>query len=173
MSMLDGRFRGEADMQGRAVSTPRSRMTRSGLGAPFFCYDARLLTCYTRLLRTRRERPSGYAAAEKCEEFPPPHGLFSKARDYEVWRLGVLQGGAPPEPLLEATKDGLRDLGYAEGRNITFEVRWAEGKVDRFPDEAAELVDLKVDAIHSASTPAALAARSATGTIPDCFLRCR
>src|SRR5215472_16011024 len=63
----------------------------------------------------------------------------------KVWRLGVLQGGAPPEPLLEATKDGLRDLGYAEGRNIPFEVRWAEGKVDRFPDEAAELVDLKVD----------------------------
>src|SRR5262249_48496344 len=87
----------------------------------------------------------------------------------KVWRLGVLQGGAPPEPLLDATKDGLRDLGYIEGRNIAFEVRWAEGKVDRFPDLAAELVELKVDAIHTVSTPAALAARSTTGTIPIVF----
>jgi putative ABC transport system substrate-binding protein len=87
----------------------------------------------------------------------------------KVWRLGVLQGGAPPEPLFEATKDGLRDLGYVDGRNIEFEVRWAEGKVDRFPDLAAELVGLKVDAIHTVSTPAALAARSATTIIPIVF----
>jgi hypothetical protein len=45
----------------------------------------------------------------------------------------------------DATKDGLHDLGYVDGRNIVFEVRWAEGKVDRFPDLAAELVGLKVD----------------------------
>jgi putative tryptophan/tyrosine transport system substrate-binding protein len=87
----------------------------------------------------------------------------------KVWRLGVLQGGAPPEPLFDATIDGLRDLGYVEGRNIVFEVRWAEGKPDRFPDLAAELVALKVDAIHSTSTPAALAARIATTTIPIVF----
>jgi len=55
--MLDGRFRGEADMQGRAVSTPRSRMTRSGLGAPFFCYDARPLTCYTSVIPGLGEKP--------------------------------------------------------------------------------------------------------------------
>jgi len=50
-----------------------------------------------------------------------------------------------------------------------FEVRWAEGKVDRFPDLATELVGLKVDAIHTVSTPAALAARSATTIIPIVF----
>jgi putative ABC transport system substrate-binding protein len=87
----------------------------------------------------------------------------------KVWRLGVLQGGVPPEPLLDATKEGLRDLGYVDGRNVVFEVRWAEGKVDRFPDLAAELVGLKVDAIHTVSTPAALAARSATTIIPIVF----
>src|SRR5262249_14116589 len=86
----------------------------------------------------------------------------------KMWRLGVLQGGTPPEPLLDATKDGLRDLGYVDGRKV-FEVRWAEGKVDRFPDLATELVGLKVDAIHTVSTPAALAARSATTIIPIVF----
>jgi putative tryptophan/tyrosine transport system substrate-binding protein len=65
----------------------------------------------------------------------------------KVWRLGVLQPGAPPEPLLEAVRDGVRDLGYMEGRDIVLEVRWAEGKQDRLAGLAAELVGLKVDVI--------------------------
>jgi putative ABC transport system substrate-binding protein len=90
-------------------------------------------------------------------------------RTHRVWRLGVLQPGAPPEPLLEMVKDGLHDVGYLEGRDIVFEVRWAEGRRDRLAALAAELVALKVDAIHTFSTPAALAARDATATIPIVF----
>jgi putative tryptophan/tyrosine transport system substrate-binding protein len=87
----------------------------------------------------------------------------------KVWRLGVLQPAAPPEPLVDVTRQRLRELGYLEGRNVVLEYRWAEGKLDRLTDLATELVGLKVDVITTMSTPAALAARSATGTIPIVF----
>jgi putative ABC transport system substrate-binding protein len=64
----------------------------------------------------------------------------------------------------------LRELGYTEGREIILETRWAEGKVDRLTELAAELADLKVDAIITFSTPAAIAARKATTTIPIIFV---
>jgi ABC-type uncharacterized transport system substrate-binding protein len=87
----------------------------------------------------------------------------------KIPRIGVLQPGSPPEPLLEAFRGGLRDLGYREGRNIVLEVRWAGGSGDRLTDLALELVALKVDLIATLSTPAALAARKATSTIPIVF----
>jgi len=87
----------------------------------------------------------------------------------KVWRVGALQPGAPPDPLLETIKDGLRDLGHVEGRDLVFEPRWAEGKHDRLAGLAAELVGLKVDVIYAFSTPLALAARQATSTIPIVF----
>jgi putative tryptophan/tyrosine transport system substrate-binding protein len=86
-----------------------------------------------------------------------------------VRRLGVLYPGAPPDPLLDAFREGLRDLGYIEGRDVVLEARWAEGKLDRLNDLAADLVALKVDLITTLSTPAALAARKATTTIPIVF----
>jgi len=67
---------------------------------------------------------------------------------------------------LEAIRQGLRDLGWVEGQNIAIEVRFAEGKTDQLPALAAELVRLKVDLIVTSSTPAALAAKQATTTIP-------
>ncbi len=87
----------------------------------------------------------------------------------KVHHVGVLQAGAPPEPLVEAFREGLRDLGYVEGRDIVLEYRWAEGKLDRLPELAAELVGLRVDVITTLSTPAAIAARHATTTIPIVF----
>src|SRR5215468_8590578 len=87
----------------------------------------------------------------------------------KVWRVGALQPGAPPDPLLETIKDGLRDLGYVEGRDLVFEPRWAEGKHDRLAGLAAELVGLKVDVIYAFTTSPALAARKATTTIPIVF----
>src|ERR1700693_77392 len=77
----------------------------------------------------------------------------------KVPHIGVLQAGAPPEPLVEAFREGLRDLGYAEGRDIVLEFRWAEGKLDRLPELAAELVGLRVDAIHTLRRAAGIAAR--------------
>ncbi len=79
-------------------------------------------------------------------------------------RIGYLS--TSPLPADEGFRQGLRDLGYVDGQNLAIEYRWSEGKTDRFPALAAELVGLKVDVIVVVGTPAALAAKSATGTIP-------
>jgi len=86
----------------------------------------------------------------------------------KVWRIGYLdQGSATGNgPYFEAFRQGLRDLGWVEGKNITIDVRFAEGKTERLPALAAELVRLKVDLIATSSTPAALTAKQATATIP-------
>jgi putative tryptophan/tyrosine transport system substrate-binding protein len=85
-------------------------------------------------------------------------------------RLGVIEPGAAPDPYFDAFRDGLRELGYTEGRDLLLEVRWAEGKSDRFDEFAAELVALNVDVIKTLSTPVALAAKRATTTIPVVFV---
>ena len=87
----------------------------------------------------------------------------------KIYRLGILQPGKPPQPLVDILRDRLKDLGYREGRNIAYEYRWAEGKADRLDELAKELVDLKVDVITTLSTPAAIAAKKVTKTIPIVF----
>ena len=67
---------------------------------------------------------------------------------------------------LDALRQGLRDLGYVEGNNIVIEYRWAEGKYDRLPELAAELVRLDVSVIVTHGTPGSLAAKRATSTVP-------
>ena len=86
-------------------------------------------------------------------------------------RIGVLAGPSASffSARLESFRQGLRELGYVEGKNILFEDRYAEGKLDRLPDLAAELVRLKVDLIVTASDPAIWAAKKAGPTIPIVF----
>jgi ABC-type uncharacterized transport system substrate-binding protein len=86
-------------------------------------------------------------------------------------RIGVLWLGAPPNANLDAFIQGLRELGYAEGKNLLIEYRFAEGKADRLPELAKELARLKVDAIFTGGTPAIFALREATKTktIPIVF----
>jgi putative ABC transport system substrate-binding protein len=83
-------------------------------------------------------------------------------------RIGLLFF-VPTPPLDEAFRQGLRELGYIEGQNIAIEYRSAEGKSERLPGLAAELVRLKVDVIVAASPPATEAAKRATSTIPIVF----
>jgi putative tryptophan/tyrosine transport system substrate-binding protein len=93
----------------------------------------------------------------------------------KVWRIGYLRLGLRPVPGSNPTSDaflkGLRDLGYVEGRHVVLEIRYAEGRNERFPALAAELVSLKVDVIVAESTPAAIAAKQASSTIPSSCLR--
>jgi putative tryptophan/tyrosine transport system substrate-binding protein len=87
----------------------------------------------------------------------------------KVPRIGVLGGTPAPHPLREAFLQGLRDLGYVEGRTVVIEWRFDEEKLERLPALAAELVALKVDVIVTGSTPTAVAAKQATKTIPIVF----
>src|SRR6185295_20072636 len=84
----------------------------------------------------------------------------------KIPRLGIIRTGAPPDPLTDALREGLRELGYIEGKNILIEYRWAEGKSERLQEIAADLVRSKVDLIVAAGPGPILAAKQATGTIP-------
>jgi len=86
----------------------------------------------------------------------------------KVYRIAYLgnSSAALESELVAAFRQGLRDLNYVEGQNIAIEYRWAEGRYDRFPALVAEAVQLKVDVIVTAGTPAILAAKEGTRTIP-------
>jgi putative ABC transport system substrate-binding protein len=86
----------------------------------------------------------------------------------KMYRIGMLERTSPAinAPNFDAFRQGLRDLGYVEGKNLIIEYRSADGQDERFPDLAAELVRLKVDLIVTRGTQAALAAKHATRTIP-------
>src|SRR2546428_2500644 len=83
-------------------------------------------------------------------------------------RIGLMMATNPvaASHIVVAFADGLRELGHAEGKNVVFEYRWAEGKPERFAEMAADLVRQKVDVIVASSQAPALAAKRATKTIP-------
>ncbi len=84
----------------------------------------------------------------------------------KVYRLGILAIARDLPPTWEGLFHGLRDQGYVEGQNLIIERRYSEGQTERWSEVAAELVGLRVDAIVVSTTPAALAAKKATSTIP-------
>jgi len=99
--------------------------------------------------------------------------LAARAQQPSMPVLGVLSAEWPnavTADRLRAFREGLNDTGYVEGRNVTIEYRWAEGRNDRLPALAAELVRLPVNVIVIlGSTPAAIAAKAATTTVPIVF----
>ena len=105
----------------------------------------------------------GVAAAWPLEAHAQQTGRF--------YRVGFLWDGPDVFPdALEAFRQGLRELGYEEGRNIVIEYRWAEGKPERMRELAEELVRLKVDVIMAPSSIYTAAAKRATSTIPIIFM---
>jgi putative ABC transport system substrate-binding protein len=95
-------------------------------------------------------------SASRATEAQPPG---------KVPRIGVVRDGSPPDPLVDAFRQGLRDLGYIENDTVRLEYRWAEGRDDRLPALIADLVRLKVDVIVAGGSHALIAKRI-TSTIP-------
>jgi putative tryptophan/tyrosine transport system substrate-binding protein len=85
-----------------------------------------------------------------------------------VHRIGFLGNATPAleANLVGPFREGLRELGYVEGQNIVIEYRWAEGKYERFPALSAELLTQRVEVIVTAGTPASLAVKKATTSVP-------
>ena len=83
--------------------------------------------------------------------------------------IGFLRPGPPSQDVIDAVRDGLREYGYVDGRNIVVQYRWAEGGSDVLAKLATELVRLKPDVIVASSTPAALAVKNARTTTPVVF----
>jgi putative ABC transport system substrate-binding protein len=83
----------------------------------------------------------------------------------KIPRVGILRVGRPPDAFIDAFRQGLRDIGYSEGKNIALEYRWMN-REDQLTESSEELARLKVDIIIATSTPAALAAKRVTQSIP-------
>ena len=99
-----------------------------------------------------------------------PLACFAQQQRSKVARIGLLEPASISANWREALIAGLRELGYVEGKNILIESRWAEGKYERLPGLAAELVQMKVDVIVAAAV-AIQAAQQATTTIPIVMVR--
>src|SRR5262245_42394225 len=85
-------------------------------------------------------------------------------------RIGFLRAGPPLDAYIEGFREGLREWGHVDGRDVVVEFRATDGSVDQLPQLAEELLRLKVDVIVASAGPAALAARKATGTVPIVFV---
>src|SRR5262245_16834534 len=97
--------------------------------------------------------------------------IAAKGQQAKPYRVGVLNQGSPPPPgSPRPFTERLRDLGYVVGRNLVIDVRWAQGKNERFPGFVAELIALKPNVIVADTTAGTTAALRATTTIPNVFV---
>jgi len=115
-------------------------------------------------MTARRKILIGVGAGALVAQLPS----FAQQQAGKIYRIGYLGGGwqTTVGRQFEALRDELRVRGYVEGKNLIIEGRWAEGKYDRFPGLAAELVNLKADVLLTSGTPASQALKRATMTIP-------
>ena len=96
---------------------------------------------------------------------------LAEAQQPKVYRIGMLVNGnsSTHKFIIDEFRQGLRELGYWEGKNVVIEYRYAEGKLERLPELAKELVQSNVDVIFAQATPGTVAAKQATKTIPIVF----
>jgi putative tryptophan/tyrosine transport system substrate-binding protein len=92
--------------------------------------------------------------------------LAAVAQQPKVRRIGVLAPVPPTPVMLSAFRYGMRERGYVEGQNLSIDVRWPQGTFEHDPSPVAELINSNVDVIVAWTTPATIAARRATSTIP-------
>jgi putative tryptophan/tyrosine transport system substrate-binding protein len=97
---------------------------------------------------------------------------FNAQQEAKLHRLGWLGNNSPTFPPYRSFREGLRELGYIEGKNISIEVRWAEGNLDRLPQLAHELTRLNVDLLFVAGDQGLRAAKEATTTTPIVVAAC-
>jgi ABC-type uncharacterized transport system substrate-binding protein len=105
-----------------------------------------------------------------CSIGPPVNAQPVAEQTRELPKIGMLRPVSAPDSFTEAFRQGLRQLGYIEGHNISIEYRFGAGRVDRLPELAAELVHLNADVIVVSSTPATRAVQNATRTVPIIFV---
>jgi putative tryptophan/tyrosine transport system substrate-binding protein len=108
----------------------------------------------------------GAAAAWPVAARAQPHGRIAHAR---VAFLGA-ESASTNQHFFDAFRQGMREHGYVDGQNVTLLERWGEGRSERFPELMAELIDLKINVILTVSVSAALAAKTATATVPVVFI---
>ena len=113
----------------------------------------------------RREFITLIGGAATSSAWPLAARAQQRAKVAHIGYLGLVSASWHT-PRVTAFRAGLRDLGYAEGKDIVIEFRWAEGRYDQLPALAAELVRLNVDVIVTHTVPGAIAAKQATSTIP-------
>jgi hypothetical protein len=116
---------------------------------------------------------AGLAVALALALLASPLACFAQQQRSTVARIGLLESSSASSSanLRKALIAGLRELGLVEGKNILIEYRWADGKYERLPGLAAEMVQIKVDVIVAGGTPAVQAAKQATTTIPIIMVR--
>ena len=105
--------------------------------------------------------------------FLPLPGVAARAQTPQagkVYRIGFLRAGPPPSAWVQALQQGLRERGYIDGQNVVIEFRFTAGGLEQLPQLAEELVRLKVDVIVASSSPAAVAAKKATTSVPIVFV---